>query len=187
MSDLWKTNGSFQFGITDMYATFGIKLVDDSIPEDVLFPVIRSRKVTIPQRHGAYDFGAQYYNERNVKIQCVTHRTITRDESREIAYLLSKKSEIRFWTEPDKYYVGRAYEAPTLEQLRNAGNRFSLTFVCEPFAYGLTKTDLFTRLNYTPSYQGTAPTPTYIVLRNSATSGNVTNIKITMTDREENY
>lgn len=188
MSDLWKTNGSFLFGTTDMYATFGIKLTEDSIPEDVLFPVIRSRKVTIPQRHGTYDYGAQYYNERQVKIQCVTNRTITREESREIAFILSKKSEIRFWTEPEKYYVGRVYEAPSLEQLRNVGNRFSMTFTCEPFAYGLIKTENFTNgRTYIPNYPGTAATSTYIVIRNAAASGNVSNIKITQVDREENY
>lgn len=186
MSDLWKTNGSFLFGVTDMFTEFGIKLTETSVPKDVLLPDLRARKATIPQRHGAYDFGARYYDERAIEIECVTKRTINRDSVREIAYILSKKSEIRFWTEPEKYYIGRVYQAPTLEQLRNIGNRFSLVFVCEPFAYGETKTDSFTGLRYTPSYKGTAPTPAYIVVENTSESGTAVDIVITQTIRRDN-
>ena len=184
MADTWETKGSFLFGNTDMFLTFGIKLAEDSFPTDVLIPKLRARKITIPQKHGAYDYGAQYYDERGIEIQCVTNRVISREDVREIAYILSKKSEIRFWNEPEKYYIGRVYEPPTLDQLRNVGNRFSLVFVCDPFAYGVTKTESFSNLSYTPSYSGTAETPTYIVIRNSAVSGNVTNIKISQTDKE---
>ena len=183
----WKDSGSFLFGQTDMFLRFGIKMEETSIPRDVLIPDLRSRKQTIPQRHGTYDFGARYYEERTIEIQCVTNRVISREDSREIAYILSKKSEIRFWTEPEKYYVGRVYQAPTLDQLRNVGNRFPLAFVCESFAYGVTKTETFTDRQYNPDYPGTIGTPTYIVIRNSAASGNVTNIKITQIDKQENY
>lgn len=185
MSEPWQENGSFLFGAVDMFATFGIKMTETSIPHDVLIPDLRARKVTIPQRHGAYDYGARYYDERPIEIECVTKRIISHAEVREIAYILSKKSEIRFWTEPDKYYIGRVYQAPTLEQLRNVGNRFSLVFVCEPFAYGETKTDSFTGLRYTPSYKGTAPTPAYIVVENTSESGNAVDIVITQTIRRE--
>ena len=186
MADTWQTKGSFLFGTTDMFLTYGIKLASDSIPEDVLLPGLRSRKQIIPQRHGAYDYGAQYYDERGIQVECVTNRTITREETRELAYTLSKKTEIRFWTEPEKYYIGRVYRAPTLEQLRNVGNRFTLAFICEPFAYRRTFTEPFTNRKYVPSYQGTAPTPTYIVIENVGT-GNITNIQITQTDRKDTY
>ena len=186
MSDLWKEKGSFLFGTTDMYERFGIKLAEMSIPHDVLIPGLRARKQTIPQQHGAYDFGAQYYDERTIEIDCVTKRVITRDDTREIAYILSKKSQIRFWTEPDKYYIGRVYQAPTLEQLRNVGNQFSLTFVCEPFAYGLTKTVQFENQMFIPEYPGTAGTPTYIVITNTGT-GTAKNIQIKKIDKKEAY
>ncbi len=182
MSNIWQNNSSFQFGSTDMYATYGIKLTKDSIPEDVLLPELRSRKVTIPLRHGSYDYGAHYYDERAIEIECVTTRALTRADTREIAYELSKKAEIRFWTEPDKYYVGRIYQSPTLEQLRNVGSQFRMVFLCEPFAYGETKTEQFTGQIFTPNYTGTAPTPTYIVIRNIGTT-NVSNIKITQIDK----
>ena len=182
----WRRS-SFLFGTIDMYEKYGIQLTDDSIPMDVLLPELRPRKVEIPLRHGAYDYGAKYYKERAIQIQCVTIRMVTREESREIAYILSKKSEIRFWTEPEKYYVGRVYQAPTLEQLRNIGHRFPLTFVCEPFAYRQTLTRFFVNNRYTPEYDGTAATPTYIVLRNTSRTASVTNITITQTIKKETY
>lgn len=185
MVGTWENSGSFLFGNVDMFKTFGIKLTEGSMPKDVLLPDLRSRKQTIPLRHGAYDYGAKYYEERGIQIECVTNRVISRDDSRELAYVLSKKSEIRFWTEPGKYYIGRVYEAPSLEQLRNVGNRFPLIFVCEPFAYGATKTENFVDAQYTPSYHGTAPTPTYIVIENTG-EANAVNLVITQTIKKEN-
>ena len=186
----WETKSSFLFGTTDMYLTYGIRLAENSIPEDVLLPGLRSRKVTIPLRHGAYDYGAHYYEERAIRIECITSRVLTREDTREIAYTLSKKSEIRFWTEPGKYYIGRVYQAPTLEQLRNVGNRFELIFICEPFAYQNTLTESFRKTGnapvFYPDYPGTAPTPTYIVIKNTG-NRNVSNIRIIQTDRRENY
>ncbi len=182
MTVSWQTKASFLYGSTDMYVTYGIKLANDSIPEDVLLPELRPRKVTVPLRSGAYDYGALFYNERTIQIECVTTRALTRDDTREIAYTLSKKAEIRFWTEPDKFYIGRVYQPPSLELLRNAGSRFQMAFICEPFAYGRTLTEQFTGQAYIPDYSGTAPTPTYIVIKNTGTS-NAVNIKITQTDK----
>lgn len=184
MSLNWLNKSSFLFGGIDMYERFGIQITEDGLPQDVLIPELRPRKVTIPLRSGAYDFGAKYYNERSISVGCVTVRAGTRDDAREMAYELSKKTEIRFWNEPDKYYVGRLYQAPSLEVLRNVGNRFSLTFVVEPFAYGSSKTDQMTDLFYLPNYKGTAPTPTYIVIENTGTIP-ATNIQIVQTNRKE--
>lgn len=184
MSFNWQNKSSFLFGNVDMFEKYGLMLTDDGMPQDVLLPGLRSRKVTIPLRSGAYDYGAHYYDERGIQITCVTTRMLTRDDAREIAYTLSKKSEIRFWTEPDKYYIGRVYQAPSLEQIRNVGNRFSLTFICDPFAHGQTKTESFTNLRYEPEYPGTAPTPTYIVIENTG-NANAVNIVLTQTDKQE--
>lgn len=185
MEKNWLTKSSFTFGGIDMYERFGIQL--ESEPLDVILPPLRSRKMTIPQRHGAYDYGAKYYSERGLRLDCVTIRTLARADVREISFMLSTKSEIRIWNEPEKYYVGRIYDSASLDQLRTIGNKFILTFVCEPFAYGITRSEYFDNNIYVPEYPGTAPTATYIVLRNVASSGNVTNIKITQIDKEENY
>ena len=169
-----------------MYAQYGLMLSEDGMPDDVLMPDLRSRKVTIPLRHGAYDFGAHYYDERTVTYTCVTTRMASRDDAREIAYTLSKKAEIRFWNEPEKYYIGRVYQSPTLEQLRTIGNRFDLTFICEPFAYGEIISESFTNRVLVPDYQGTAPTPTMIIIRNTSPNRNAVNIRITQTIKQEN-
>lgn len=180
----WQNTSSFLFGGQDMFQRFGLQLVDDGMPSDVLMPDLRERKVTIPLRSGAYDYGAHYYDERTITYTCVTTRMVSRDDAREIAYILSKKAEIRIWTEPDKHYIGRVYQAPSLEQLRNIGNRFPLTFVCEPFAYGATTTEPMPSLVFQPDYKGTAPTPTYIVIENTG-SGDAVNIQIVQTNRKD--
>lgn len=175
---------SFLFGMTDMFQTFGISISDDGMPDDVLKPQLRERKVVIPLRNGAYDYGARYYDERPYGITCVTVRAGTRDDAREMAYILSKKSTLRLWNEPDKYYVGRIYQAPSLECLRKVGNKFTLNFMLEPFAYGETLTESFVDRKFIPNYKGTADTPTYIVIRNTG-SGNVVNIQITQSIKQE--
>lgn len=181
----WQNTSSFLFGNIDMFQRFGLQITDDGMPGDVLKPQLRERKVTVPLRNGAYDYGAHYYDERPLTINCVTVRAGTRDDAREMAYILSKKSQLRLWNEPDKYYVGRIYQAPDLECLRKVGNRFTLNFILEPFAYGEAITETFVNRRFVPSYKGTAETPTYIVIRNTG-SGNIVNIQITESIKQEN-
>lgn len=167
-----------------MFERFGIMLEGE--PQDVLLPALRPRKVTIPERHGAYDFGAKFYDERGLTLRCVTIRTLDRAAVREISLMLSQKSEIRIWNEPEKYYIGRIYDQTSLDQLRRTANKFTLTFICEPFAYGQTVTDPFEGLIYRSSYPGTAPTPTYIQIVNNGETA-ATNIRISQFDKRGNY
>ena len=173
---------SFMFGGADMFQQFGIQITDDGLPKDVLKPQLRERKVIVPLRNGAYDYGAKYYDERPIPVTCVTVRAGTRQDAREMAYVLSKKSQIRFWNEPDKYYVGRVYQAPDLDVLRKIGNRFTLTFLMEPFAYGDTITAPFDGTRYNVEYAGTADTPTYIIIDNVGAEAAV-NLQIVQTIR----
>ena len=177
MSRTWLTESSFQIDDVDMFDRFGLQITENGMPSDVLLPAIRARKITLPMRDGAYDFGAKYYDERAITLNCVTVKANTREDAREMAYLLSKKSQLRIWNEPDKYYIGRVYQAPTLEQIRNIGNRFSLTFICDPFAYGEEVTATFTT-RYSPHYAGTAPTPAILTITNTG-SQTITSINIT--------
>ena len=179
----WQTAGSFLYGDVDMFERFGLRITDKGFPEDVLLPTLRPRKITLPMRSGAYDFGAKYYDERPIPQTCVTTKSASREDAREIAWILSKKEQIRFWHDPTVYYVGRVYAAPTLEMLRNIGSRFTLTFVCDPFACGTDVSAVFTN-RYTPNYQGTAPTPTVIRIRNTG-STTIHTIHITQTSEEE--
>lgn len=183
-------HGSFKFGGIDMYDTYGIMILDTGMPKDSFIPAIRSRKLAIPQRHGEYDFGAKYYEDRSLTLDCVTAQKMEgytfRTFAREVTYALSKKSEIRLWNEPDKYYIGRIYEEIELTQLRNVANTFTITFVCEPFAYGESVYDSFNGNKYVANYRGTASTPAYITITNN---GNVPikNIRISQLNRKDTY
>lgn len=122
----------------------------------------------IPGRHGKYDFGSKYYEERKLIIECDLLRKISRSELREIAFLLSNKSQIKIWNEPDKYYVGElSSEVDIRDFPKEAMRSFDLEFICEPFAYSESKElDISTGVNKI-EYEGTAETPTRIVLRNN--------------------
>ena len=187
----YMNHGSFMFDGIDMYETYGIMILNTGMPQDAFLPSIRERKVSIPQRHGQYDFGAKYYDERSLKLSCVTAQKMAngsfRALARELSYVLSKKSEIRLWNEPDVYYVGRIYDEISLVQLRDLGNEFSLTFICEPFAYGRTVYEEFDEnKRYSPNYKGTAPTPTYIEIVNNGTTP-AKNIRISQINRKDPY
>ena len=187
----WIANGSFKFGSVDMYTAFGLQLMGDSMDEDLFLPEIRTRKITIPLRHGEYDYGAKYYKERPLRLNCVSLQCGNtegeyRAFAREIAYVLSKKDRIRRWYEPDVYYVGRVEREITLTQLRDVGNVFTLDFTCEPFAYGETLTKGFTNRCLMPEYTGTAETPTYIQIVNIGSS-NAATIRISQVDRKDVY
>ena len=190
MTAPWIENGSFKFGSIDMYETFGIQILNESMEEDLLLPEVRTRKITIPLRHGEYDFGSKYRKNRPLRLDCVSTSFETEGEfrayAREIAYVLSKKNQIRRWNEPDKYYIGKIEKEITLTQIRDVGNVFTLDFTCEPFAYGSTRTDSFTNLFYTPNYNGTEDAPTHIEIVNTGSS-NAVNIRISQVDRKDTY
>lgn len=168
MDKNWRTKSSFLFDDIDMYTRFGIMLTRE--PEDVLLPRKRPRTVTNPNRDGVYDFGAEYYENRGLKLTCTTVKTKNRIDVREIAYVLRKKSQIRIWNESDKFYIGQIYDETALNQIRNVSSDFTLIFDCEPFAYGSKQIKSFTGSMLNPAYAGTAPTPTTIIITNTGAS-----------------
>ena len=154
---------SFEFAGTDMFTAYGLRIRKK---HDVLKPPLRERKIVIPSRSGAYDFGARYYDERTLLVECDTIRQLTADDKRELAFLLSEKGTIRFWDEDDKQYIGRIYDAAEVERVGGIGTYFPLTFICDPFAYKVYPAfRLFAGFNTDHAecgdidYQGTAPTP----------------------------
>lgn len=157
-------------------------------PEDVLFPKWRERKQSIPGRDGRYDYGARNHEERPYKIKCVSHRPLSRAEVRELAYLLSKKSTIRNWDEPGKYYVGQLMDDQPLKRLtadRNGNGRIGLelTFTCEPYAYSDTITQPLKNGNNPINYKGTAETPCLIILKNTGQEA-IQTVQIKLTFRK---
>lgn len=169
---------SFSFGAYNSLTDWGVR----AVKYDVLTPAKRPRKVQIPMRSGMYDFGAQNWEERTVRIECTLERKISRGGLREIAGALSRKSQLRLWDEPDKYYLGELYDpAEILDYCDEAMRDFTLSFICEPFAFGPVTTAPLTMGANPMAYRGTAPAPCLIVLRNlsqtSASTVTITAVK----------
>ena len=154
-------------GNTDMRTAYGIKV---ERVEDVLAPPLRPRKVNIPGRHGSYDYGAHIYDERNLTIICATSQLLTRADARELSYTLSQKNAIRIWQEPDKIYYGRIYDPTAIEKLVQHLKKFSMTFICDPFASGTTYNRSFDGDRLTVNYAGSAETPTRMEIINIGTA-----------------
>ena len=173
------TGDSFSFGTYNSVDDWGIMVIG----HDTFLPPKRSRKISIPGRSGAYDYGAKNWDERTVRLECVLMRQMKKEEFREIVYLLSKKGRLRLWNEPEKYYMAELYDSPNvddfyLEEMRE----FDLAFVCEPFAYGENVTTVITDGRNRIAYKGTAETPAVIVLRN-ASDDEIANVTITAIKR----
>lgn len=163
-----------------MLTAYGIRVRSVS---DGLQPALRERKIIIPRRDGAYDYGAQWYDERELRLTCEIVQKVPRADFRELSLTLSRKGRITLWQEPDKYYVGRLYDTSNLELIGRIGHRFELPFVCEPFAYGAQQVltiDGATK----PAYAGTARTPMRIVIRNTGSTP-ITGIQIRTRERTD--
>lgn len=175
------TGDSFSFGKYNSADDWGLMV----IASDYLLPPKRARKITIPGRSGSYDFGANSWGERTLRLTCVLTRQMSKAEFREIIYALSKKARLRLWNEPDKYYIAELYDpAEVQDYYQETGREFELAFVAEPFAYGSTVTTPIHAGRNALRYMGTAETPCTIVLRNTSTE-NVVNVTITATKRSE--
>src|SRR5690625_4940994 len=86
--------------------------------EEPALPSMRNISVTVPGRHGSYDFGA-YFEPRNFTLNCVFPRQSYSDLKAQIrefnrllvdAYGRPKTVKLRFGDEVDKYYNVRSEE-----------------------------------------------------------------------------
>jgi len=165
---------SFTFGGVDIRDEYGL-IVERF--EDVLAPSLRERKIVVPERDGAYDYGAKYYDERRLIVHCASVG-MTRTECRELALALSEKDELIRWDETDKYYYGRIYDPTSIQRIAGAAKRFELVFICDPFVYGDQVTETFTNYDNL-TYAGSARTPPRITITNN-NAYSVNGITITM-------
>ena len=175
------TNDSFTFGTEDMFESYGIRMLH----YDVLLPQLRRRKVTIPGRSGSYDYGAKFYDDRIVRVECDTRRSLTKAQIRELAYALSKKNALRFWNEPELFYLGRIYDTSELDYIGSVGYEFVLNFECDPFAYGDSVQEDVSG-SFRLEYAGTAPTPTRLTITNNGDT-QVSGIQIRIRERRDTY
>lgn len=165
---------SFEFGGKNFLIKYGVYVEKRN---DLLFPQLRARKITIPGRSGSYDYGAKYYDDRVVELQCLSASDLTRAQIREMAYDLSGKKRLSIFDEPDKHYMAQLYDPSIIQYVGMKGSRYTLSFSCEPFAYGETVAQPITAGENFIQYAGTAETPALIVLRNTSETG-AANIQI---------
>lgn len=118
-------------------STYGI--VAKSVNRPIL-PVLRSRELVIPGRHGVYDFADNAFEKRIIEVELKyigTSFAELRTRARTIAYWLSGYSgnkNLVFSDETDKWYVAKIYSEIGLSNLFKIGE-CSVQFECEPFAY----------------------------------------------------
>jgi predicted phage tail component-like protein len=109
-------------------------IIVNSIIRPIL-PTLRPRKMTIPGKDGAWDFGNNTYDEQIVRVVCTMLRPFKiQDQIRDIARWLSQKGDIVFSDEPDKYYTGRIYSEIT-QVITGSQGQFVIPFMCDPHAY----------------------------------------------------
>lgn len=146
-------------------------LIMKSLDRTVLPPLIH-REITVPGKHGRYDFGKNKYDNRLIPVR---FSSVNRDlgslrkRIRDIAGWLYGEGRLKFDDEPDKYYQAKIYDSIALEQFASLGV-FDVTFECEPFAYSETNTQEVTRTDKTPIFvvnSGTIETPQEITITNT--------------------
>lgn len=153
---------SFEFRGVNFRDRFNIKVVKT----DFILPPKRERKIAIPGRHGQYDYGAECWEERTIRLECDVVEKLSRADLREISYILGKKGKLYLWDEPDKYYIGEIYHGGEIMDFPKQNMRtFTLEFICEPFAYRESKVIEFEG-ELQIDYRGTMDTPCILELEN---------------------
>ncbi|WP_342673071.1 phage tail domain-containing protein [Cytobacillus kochii] len=118
-SSVWIDDNELQaLGLTVM--------LDSSEP---MLPSFRTNTMTVPGRHGAYDFGA-YMDVRQFELNCAFKRQSYTDLKAQIRqfvrlfvdeYGRPKTVKLRFGDEPDKYYDVKVGGGVPVERLANLG------------------------------------------------------------------
>lgn len=156
-----------------------------------LLPPLRKRDLTIPGRHGSYDFSGNTYDNRILSMEISylgNSISALRSRAREISAWLSQteNKQLIFDDEPEKYYLAKIYDAISFENLFLIG-KTTLGFECQPFAYSTSESNQ--TFNITADGQeitivnsGSVETPQIITIRNTGTN---TISGFTITRREE--
>lgn len=118
-SSVWIDNTELQ--------ALGLTVTLDS--SEPMLPQFRTNTMTVPGRHGAYDFGA-YMDVRQFDLNCVFKRQSYTDLKAQIRqfvrlfvddYGRPKTVKLRFGDEPDKYYDVKVGGGVPVERLANLG------------------------------------------------------------------
>ena len=157
----------------------GFRSVDRTV-----LPKRRISEITIPGRSGTYEMGIDEFEKREIVgiigIMNESNFEELRKKVREIAYWLSGSGKLIFDDERDKYYQARIAGQVDIAQLTMQPKATAkIVFSCQPFAMSAEKKrkPLNIGHNRDIGYQGTAETPTRIIIRNTGNQ-TITNIKI---------
>lgn len=152
--------------------------------ERPVLPELEESLIEVSGRDGSYDYQNNTYKDRLLTVDFFILRNnfeSFRLNIRDVAAWLRRKGRITFSDEPDKYYIGRCYQSPPLEQVGAPAGRFSAVFTCEPFAYAAAVTEQASgtaAVTVPLDYPGTYKTPCKIIIRNIGTT-DITNIDLT--------
>lgn len=114
---------------------YGLYIRTRNIP---LLPQKKVSEETVINKHGSYKF-EDGYSDKIIDVECILINGTLQErrlKAREIAVWLSQKGNLIFDHEPDKYYVVEYVNEINPEFLERH-NVFTITFVCEPFAYSI--------------------------------------------------
>lgn len=119
----------------DSYADF--RIIVKSVDRPIL-PALVRREISVPGKHGTYDFGENSYENRIIIVEIKyigTSFNELRLRARNIAAWLSQTTykELIFSDEPDKFYLAKIYDPVSLENFFRLG-KATVQFECRPFA-----------------------------------------------------
>ncbi len=145
-----------------------------------LLPEPNDRYVQVPGRQGSILFPRELA-DRRIDIDCAFVEPSLADirtKARDIAAWLNvtDRASLSFDDEPGKSYKGKLASAIDLDHAGRLG-QFSLTFICEPLAYGTEATTNFANDSATVANAGTFPAPAII---EATFTGAATEFKVTL-------
>ena len=146
---------------------------------DFFNPPKRENRKEIDFRHGSYVYDHEIYSDRHLQLNCFWLKQKTRKEIREITLWLSRRGQLVLDIDSGVHYIASLYESTDLEAIWQRGQilnnvalygRFALKFRCFPFAISPQTTIPLSHGANDIDYQGTAGTPTNIIIRNTGTT-----------------
>ena len=145
-----------------------------------LLPEPNDRYVQVPGRQGSVLFPRELA-DRRIDIDCAFVEPSLADirtKARDIAAWLNvtDRASLSFDDEPGKSYKGKLASAIDLDHAGRLG-QFSLTFICEPLAYGEQATASFVSDSVTVTNAGTFSAPAII---EATFTGAATEFKVTL-------
>lgn len=103
----------------------------------IFLPEKNIRFEDVPGRNGSVSFDDETRRDIIIQVDCTIlgkTREEVRANARQAEYWLSRKGQLSFWNEPQRFYIGQVVnQVPLMKYIKY--EEMSLLFRCEPFAY----------------------------------------------------